>query len=130
MHIVADACGEDCVLQRFQFNDDFIISNGYSISEYPEGIDFDPLQVEGTFNYGDDTDPEFGEVVFSYSFGQLRKSLNKTGKKRQWALLSARKEGDGRVKQIYLKRRGDDRWRREGEDGPERDSIVVLTWIP
>lgn len=129
-HTVADACGEDCVLQRFQFKDDFIISNGYSIAEYPKGIDFDPLQIEGTFNYGDDTDPEFGEVVFSYSFGQLRKSLSKTGKKRAWGLLGARKEGDGRVKQIYLKRRGDDRWRAEGEEGPERDSIVVLTWIP
>lgn len=130
MHVVADACGEDCVLQRFQFEDDFIISNGYSVAHYPAGIDFDPLQVEGTFNYGDDTDPEFGEVVFSYAFGQLRKSLNKTGRKLQWGILAARKEGDGRVKQIYLKRRGDDRWRREGEEGPERDSIVVLTWIP
>ena len=129
-HIVADACGEDCVLQRFQFNDNFIISNGYSIAEYPYGIDFDPLQVEGTFNYGDDTDPEFGEVVFSYSFGQLRKSLNKTGRKRQWELLAAKKDGDARAKQIYLKRRGDSRWRKEGEPGPERDSIVVLTWIP
>jgi hypothetical protein len=129
-HVVADACGEDCVLQRFQFNDNFIISNGYTVAEYPYGIDFDPLQVEGTFNYGDNSDQEFGEVVFSYAFGQLRKSLNKTGRKRAWELLGARKEGDGRVKQVYLKRRGDDRWRKEGEEGPDRDSIIVLTWIP
>lgn len=119
------------MFQRFQFKDNFIISNGYSIAQYPQGIDFDPLQVEGTFNYGAEVkDQEFGDVVFSYAFGQLRKSLNWTGRKLAWEILGSRKEGDGRVKQIYVKRRGDDRWRVRGGWEPERDSIVVLTWIP
>jgi hypothetical protein len=128
-HTVADACGEDCVLQRFQFGDNFIISNGYSVVEYPHGIDFDLLQMEGTFDYGGE-DKVQQEVVFSYAFGMLRKSLNKTGKKKSWELLGAVKEGDGRVKQVYLKRRGDVRWRAEGDAAPERDSVVVLTWVP
>jgi hypothetical protein len=132
IHTVADACGEACVLQRFQFADDYIISNGYSVAHYPDGIDFDPLLMEGTFDDGnkEKEPPEFGEVVFVYSFGMLRKSLNNTGKKKQWELLGSKKEGDGRVKQVYLKRRGDVRWRAEEEKAPARDSVIVLTWIP
>lgn len=130
MHVVADACGESCVLQRFQFLDNYIITNGFSVVHYPQGIDFDPLQTEGTFGSGNDGDSLLHETVFSYSFGQLRKNMNHTGKKKGWELLGAKKEGDGRVKQVYVKRRGEGRWLAEGEDAPLRDSIVVLTWIP
>jgi len=135
-HIVSDACGLDCVLQRFQFTDNYIISNGYSVALYPRGIDFDPLLMEGTFNHGkaevDESEEEkvFGEVVFSYSFGMTRKSLSGTGRKRSWELLGAQKEGDGRVRQVYVKHRSDKRWIGEGEKEPERDSVLVLTWIP
>ncbi|KAF4633394.1 hypothetical protein G7Y89_g4728 [Cudoniella acicularis] len=128
IHVVADACGEDCVLQRFQFKDNFVISNGYSVSEYPHGIDFDLLQMEATFDIPSEND--FQDVLLSYSFGEMRKDLSKTGRKRSWHLLDSRKERDGKVKQIYLKRRGDNRWMKEGEDHPENDSIVVLTWAP
>jgi hypothetical protein len=132
MHIVADACGEDCVLQRFRFKDDFIISNGYSVAHYPKGIDFDPLQMEATFDYGTMEDQEFRDVVFSYAFGMLRKGLSYTGRKKSWELLGAVREKEGTVKQVYLKRRGDGRWldREGGEEHPENDSVVVLTWIP
>jgi hypothetical protein len=127
MHQVADACGEDCVMQRFQFKDNFIVSNGYSVNEYPKGIDFDPEHMEATFDLpGDDIQ----DVVHSYAFGELRKKLTGTGRKRSWELLDARTEKEGRVVQVYLKRRGDDRWVAEGEVKPELDSIVVLTWIP
>lgn len=129
-HTVADACGEDCVLQRFQFSDNYILSNGYSVAHYPKGIDFDPLLMEGTFGHGNDKEKEFGEVVFSYAFGMLRKSLSSSGRKRTWEVLGARKEGDGRVRQVYVKRKTDKRWIGEGEEAPERDSVVVLTWIP
>ncbi|KAG0650265.1 hypothetical protein D0Z07_3254 [Hyphodiscus hymeniophilus] len=127
LHVVADACGEDCLLQRFQFKDNFILSNGFSVAHYPKGIDFDPLIMEGTFDNGDG---DMQDVSLSYTFGGLRKNLAKTGRKLAWELLDARQEGDGRVRQIYLKRRGDGRWVPEGEEHPERDSIVVLVWKP
>ena len=128
---VAAACGDDCVLQRFQFKDNFIISNGYSVVHYPKGIDFDPLLVEGTMDYGAPEPAELEDVVFSYSFGMLRKNLNFTGRKKSWEMLDSRVEGHGRVKQIYLKRRSDGRWlAKDEEEPPERDSVVVLTWIP
>ena len=86
--------------------------------------------MEATFDYGNLDDPEFRDVVFSYAFGMLRKNLHKTGRKKSWELLGATREGDGKVKQVYLKRRGDNRWLGEGEPHPENDSVVVLTWIP
>jgi hypothetical protein len=127
LHIVADACGEDCVLQRFQFKDNFIVSNGFSVAHYPKGIDFDPLIMEGTFDNGEG---DMRDVSLSYTFGGLRKALAKTGRKLSWELLDAKREEDGKVRQIYLKRRGDGRWVAEGEEAPERDSIVVLVWMP
>jgi len=100
------------------------------VAEYPKGIDFDPGHLEATFGAQAGDDVAFEETVFSFAWGMLRKSLSGTGKKRSWELLGARKEGDGRVKQVYLKRRGDGRWKSEGDEGPMNDSVIVLTWIP
>ena len=35
MGLVKDVCGEDCFLQRWQFGNDAILTNGYSIASYP-----------------------------------------------------------------------------------------------
>ncbi|TVY37756.1 hypothetical protein LSUB1_G006750 [Lachnellula subtilissima] len=129
MHAVASACGGDCVLQRFQFNDNFIISNGWSVAQYPHGIDFDTALVEGTFELPNDDD--LADVLHLYAYGALRKSLSKTGRKKGWNLLDAREEDSGRVTQVYIKRRGDERWLKKGEEATyERDGVIVLTWIP
>lgn len=129
-HLVADACGEDCFLQRFKFMDNFILTNGYSLAQYPHGIDFDPGLVEHTFEAGESDNKDLEETVFSYAFGQLRPGLSKTGRKRSWELIGARREGQGRIKQVYLKRKNDERWRKEGDPPDERDSVVVINWIP
>jgi hypothetical protein len=126
-HFVVDACGEDCLFQRWQFNDNFILSNGYSVAEYPKGIDFDTGLMEGTFDMGGE---EEMATNLAYVFGSLRKSLSRTGRKRAWELLDSTREGAGWVKQVYVKRRGDRRWAVDGEEGPENDSIIVLEWIP
>jgi hypothetical protein len=129
-HIVASACGEDCVFQKFQFSDKFVISNGYSVAEYPRGIDFDSLQYEGTFDYGG-VDKDLEDMIYVEAFGMLRKKLSGTGRKRQWMLLGAKETREGRVKQVYVKRRTDERWVEKGvEKLPERDSVVVLEWVP
>ncbi|KAG9244826.1 glycosyltransferase family 31 protein [Calycina marina] len=126
MHKVADACGEDCVLQRFQFKDNFIISNGYSVCEYPKGITFDPLQSEDTF----DNPAVTHDVDLAYSMGAQRSKLAFTGKKRQWLLLASRSEGAGVVRQVYLRRWSDPRWYGPGEEPTGDDSILVLLWSP
>jgi hypothetical protein len=126
MHVVADACGEDCVLQRFQFKDNYIISNGYSVAHYPQGIDFDPLQAEDTFeNFA-----PIHDVDLAYSMGAQRPCLSFTGKKASWQLLDSRAEGPGTVRQIYVKHRSDPKYFKKGEDGPKDDSVLVLLWTP
>ncbi|RDW70344.1 hypothetical protein BP5796_08741 [Coleophoma crateriformis] len=37
MHLVADVC-DSCFLQRWNFNDQVVLSNGFSIVEYPSGL--------------------------------------------------------------------------------------------
>ncbi|KAI6248182.1 hypothetical protein HI914_03738 [Erysiphe necator] len=129
-HLVADACGEDCVFQRFRFADDYILANGYSVAHYPHGIDFDLELMEHTFEAGDKNNLDLEETVFSYAFGQLRPGLAKTGRKKAWELIGARKEGPGRVKQVYLKRGSDERWQKQPQDSKAGDSVVVLNWVP
>lgn len=36
---VSEACGEECVLQRYYFDDNTVLNNGYSINEYPSGTE-------------------------------------------------------------------------------------------
>ncbi|CAG8970734.1 hypothetical protein HYALB_00001516 [Hymenoscyphus albidus] len=36
MHLVANIC-DNCFLQRWQFKNEFILSNGFSIAQYPQG---------------------------------------------------------------------------------------------
>lgn len=128
-HVVASACGENCVFQKFQFSDNFVISNGYSVAEYPRGIDFDPLQYEGTFDYGD-VSKDLEDVIYVEAMGMLRKKLSGTGRKRQWILLGAMEMAEGTVVQVYVKRRNDERWIEKGvEKLPERDSVIVLEWV-
>lgn len=126
-HIVADACGEDCMLQRFQFKDNFILSNGYSVAQYPKGIDFDPGLMEGTFDMGGEQEMA---INVAYTFGGLRKSLSGTGKKKSWTLIASRREAPGKVTQIYVMRKDDRRWIGEAERPPALDSVFVLTWVP
>lgn len=129
MHVVTEACGEDCFMQRFQFKDNWIISNGYSVVHYPQGISFDPLQMECTFSNG--FGPESVEdMSLSYSFGPLRRSLSETGRKKSWELLDARNVGNGVVHQTYVKHRDDKRWLKKGEEPVEADSVIVLAWMP
>lgn len=129
MHIASSACGEDCVLQRFQFSDDFVVSNGFSVAEYPYGISFNMDQIENTFNQG--LIKNGGEdTSLIYSFGPMRKNLKNSGMKKAWELIDARDEGNGRVRQIYVKRMGDQRWVTAAEAPPDRDSVIVLLWEP
>lgn len=123
---VAYGCGEDCILQRFRTQDDFIISNGFSVAYYPRGIDFDYDQIERTFgaapaDYGWNMD---------YMLGSQRKSLVGTGRKVAWDLKEATYLGGGRIRQVYLRSRDDGRWVVNDQSMFELDGLLELIWIP
>lgn len=95
---VSKACGDECVLQRWQFDDDTVLSNGYSINEYPGGIEREGVElgkVEKTW------DGELWRYV--HKIGPLREPV-KEGVKRSLLLVEANVvEGVG-VRQVYVER--------------------------
>ena len=116
MHLVSDICG-DCFMQRWQFGDDTVLSNGFSIAKYPNGnlnnldmtkmeATWDPgAQVEGSSNHG-----------FDHSLEPARPK-SKPSEKVQFMLLEA-VTVDGGVRQTYV---------HEGADG-DPDTVLELFW--
>lgn len=127
---VIHTCGEDCFLQRFQTKDNFIISSGYSIAQYPHKINFDVDQMERTFSSAPD---DYGWNL-DLMLGPGRASLHRTGLKMAWEIVEASREGDGSVRQTYIRRSNDQRWIRPYENGShpmsDRDGILELIWKP
>ena len=118
MHLVADICG-DCFLQRWQFNSDMLLSNGFSISIYPKGdlngMDFAKIEetwdtpsiVEGSINAGT-----------SHSLGPTRRKMILEEEKVQYRLMDS-VVVDGGVRQTYL---------HIGVNG-NLDTVLELVWV-
>ncbi|EGS22486.1 uncharacterized protein CTHT_0020280 [Thermochaetoides thermophila DSM 1495] len=124
---VAYVCGEDCTFQRFRTPDNFIIANGFSVAQYPQGIDFDLGQFEGTFHAA----PEDKGWNLDFAMGPQRPSLHRTGRKISWDLQEATRNDDGSVSQVYVRKGDDWRWvRPDGSPMREKDGIVELVWLP
>lgn len=122
---IAYSCGEDCILQRFQTADNFIIS-GHSIAYYPTGVTFDTTQVERTF-----------EALwekgwnFDFVFGPQRPSLSGSGQKISWEIQGSEVLSDGSVLQTYLRKKDSLRWEGAGKKQMgDRDSVIELIWVP
>ena len=117
MHQIADICN-DCFLQRWQFDNDMILSNGFSIARYPPNISkkmkMDHIEstwapvgsVEGSNNHGAD-----------HSFGPTRPKLILNDEKVQYRLIDSTMV-DGGVRQSYYLR---------GLDG-DADTLLELFW--
>lgn len=123
---IQHACGEACYLQRYLSNDDFIISNGFSIAYYPKGIQFDVHQVERTFSAA----PEDYGYNLDFMLDPQRGSLTKTGRKVAWELTDATVLGDGSVLQTYIRKANDKRWTEGGRSLFDKDGILELVWVP
>ncbi|PHH59516.1 hypothetical protein CDD81_3131 [Ophiocordyceps australis] len=123
---IAHICGEACILQRFQTNDDYIIS-GYSVAHYPEGINFDTNQVEGTLY----APPENKGWNLDYMLGPQRQSLEKTGRKIAWEMQESEILSDGSVLQTFTRKKDDGRWtKKDGQAMSNIDGVIELVWIP
>lgn len=123
---VAHVCGEDCVLQRFHTQDNFILS-GHSIAHYPRGIDFDWDMIERTMK----PMPEDRGWNLDLGFGPQRPSLSHTGKKIAWELEESHVQTDGSVLQTYTRRWDGPRWTfPDGSPISGINSVIELVWIP
>lgn len=94
---VTKACGDECIFQRWQFADDIVLNNGYSINEFPKGI-------EGNVNLEKVEKTWDGELFrFVHKIGPLREEVPKGDKKSLMLVDASVVEGFG-VRQIYAER--------------------------
>jgi hypothetical protein len=122
---IQQVCGEDCFLQRYRTKDDFIIANGWSIAHYPKGIDFNLHQMERTFNALGDDGTGWN---LDFMFGPQRIPLRETGRKVSWDLAEAEIIDDDTVRQTYIRKKDDWRWKVGGKKMFEVDGVFELYW--
>ncbi|KAI9893860.1 MAG: hypothetical protein M1814_005413 [Vezdaea aestivalis] len=107
---VARACGPDCVLQRWKFTDDMVLSNGYSIAEYRDIGSIDFSAIENTM-------PEDNYKYLS-ALGPFREALDPRQDKFSFRMLDTVYEKQG-MRQVYVHRDPDHRM----------DEVVELFWV-
>lgn len=126
MHLVADIC-DSCFLQRWQFSKDIVLSNGYSICEYPQG------HISRKKGWGPGVKPiDLGEVEYTWSeeidvlhsMAPTRERMGEESKKSYKLLDSVHIDaGDVAVRQVYFR----EGVNREGQSR-EMDTVMVLNW--
>lgn len=123
-HLVTDVCGEACFMQRYIFKDNFVLINGVSITEYPDGLTF-----------GEQPDPETAEsrrmptqdkLVLEDDEGD-RTIRNLKGRKNVWKLADSAVGKNGAVWQAYVKK-GSVPYKPEAVEPDSIDSVIVLVW--
>ena len=113
---VSKACGDECVFQRWLFDENIVLSNGYSVVDYPKGVQEKELEkVEKTWN-GD-----LGSYL--HKIGPLRESYQKEEKRQARLVEAVVVEGVG-VRQIYVENA---EWIEEGAQRIDR--VVELLWL-
>jgi hypothetical protein len=118
---VSKACGFECLFQRFRFDDNIVLSNGYSVVEYPGGMEdkdgnvlVDLDQVEKTWD---------GAMVnYEHHIGPLREAYEPHEKRSMKLVETSFIPGKG-VKQIYVENVQD------LEKHNTMDRVVELTWL-
>ncbi|KAA8566883.1 hypothetical protein MFRU_007g00440 [Monilinia fructicola] len=133
MHLVSNVCDE-CFLQRWQFENDVVLTNGFSIAKYPEGsLQRGAMSQLNNSTFVDDggIDLRRTEVTWdnknvdvSHSLAPTRPGLNEE-QKTSWIFLdSFLIENGNAVRQVYLRRRTEG----EGEARKGSDEVLVLNW--
>jgi hypothetical protein len=135
MHLVANVC-DSCFLQRWQFTNEFLLSNGFSITSYPQGhlTGKKPGGVMGTGMGGqvEKINLELMEKTWGddinvlHSLAPVREKMTDETKIGYKLLDSVIVKGDEIgapgatvVRQIYFK---------EGGEGQGKDTVLVLNW--
>jgi len=108
--LVSEICGDACLLQRWLFGDDMVLSNGFSVVRYVGGVRFDLEEMEKTW----DEDAE----RFLHSLGPLRQKLS-DDEKIAYKMERVVRLVDGSIRQTYV--------HRAPEGG--MDEVLELFWV-
>ncbi|KAL8725403.1 MAG: hypothetical protein Q9166_007380 [cf. Caloplaca sp. 2 TL-2023] len=119
MHLVADICG-DCFLQRWQFGNDMLLTNGFSIATYPKGgvKALELEMMEETWDHPSVVEGSVNTNGVDHSLGPTRPKLVLGEDKIQFRLLDSTLV-NGTVRQSYFK---------AGADGDD-DSVLEIVWM-
>lgn len=102
-HLVTDVAGPDSMLQRYQFGNKTVFTNGYSMVEYPRGMpDLNLVELTMTEDVNIDRHPE--ALEFHHSMGKTRPALHRGQEKLSWTFEHALITADGTVRQFYVSR--------------------------
>lgn len=122
---VASVCGNSCILQKFKFRNNWVLTNGFSLVKYSNAdmkhrnLETDvSMELTWDFRYGGAS-----SAHFEYSLGPIRRSDE--GKKISFHLESAITGPDGRVRQLYVKRQKTDS---EVQPYGAVEAIVEIEW--
>lgn len=127
-HLVTDVCGEACFMQRYIFRDNWVLVNGVSITEYPDGLVYeekkkpdptledpldkpDRLQVQARL----ELEPDEGD----------RTIWNWKGRRNVWKLMDSAVGKNGAVWQAYVKKAT---LTPDTAEQDSMDSVIVLVW--
>lgn len=118
-HLVTNVCGESCFMQRYLFQDNWVLVNGISLTKYtdvkrkeapePTAVPVQQRPVPKRTKV-DDGDEDID-----------RASLTWTGHKQVWRMADSAVSKDGAVWQAYVKKA-------EEGDAELTDSVIVLIW--
>lgn len=125
-HLVTDVCGEACFLQRYRFRDNWVLVNGYSITEYPDGLTI------GDSNSGRSPKKAGPTILGRVKVDEdhiEKKPLSFKGRRHVWKLMDSAVGKDGAVWQAYVKRGVvDDTPSYKRSASEIMDSVIVLIW--
>ncbi|KAL4722070.1 hypothetical protein ACLX1H_010840 [Fusarium chlamydosporum] len=129
-HLVTDVCGEACFLQRYHFRDNWVLVNGYTITEYLDGIHISDMPQATAGKAGSNSWRSLIGPVKLKEDKSDRKMLFWTGRRNVWKLMDSVTTPEGDVWQAYVKRGALDepvlRKRWNEEEGETKDSVIVL----
>lgn len=143
-HLVTNVCGESCFMQRYLFQDKWVLVNGISISQYPDGVEInrgalpasppEKRQVEtprptpgarASVKEEASTREKIPErvTIDDNLEGVDRAALTYHGQKNMWRLVDSAMSKDRAVWQAYVKRANT-----KDPQGDQKDSVIVLIW--
>lgn len=137
MHLVADIC-DSCFLQRWQFPNEFVLTNGFSISHYPQGhiSGQKPGGLVGTGVGGkvdrinlEEMEKTWGDDInVLHSLAPIRDKMTEETKIGYKLLDSMVVDSDSdhlkdTIRQVYFKEGSE-----KGGGGREMDTVMVLNW--
>ena len=143
-HLVTNVCGESCFMQRYLFQDKWVLVNGISISQYPDGVEINrgalpaslpekrqvetPRPTPGAKPPAKEEASSRGNIPERVTIddnleGVDRAALTYHGQKNMWRLVDSAMSKDRAVWQAYVKRANT-----KDPEGDQKDSVIVLIW--